>query len=87
MTLQISEFVFVAGQIGFSKGTRVTGMKLADLTGTAAGDLDLITVTATGVNIFVGIGGPYWVDTNGDRVITGDGTHAGDARQPRAPRA
>ena len=83
MTLQISEFVFVAGRIGFSKGTRVTGMKLADQTGTgqpgtAAGDLDLITVTATGVNIFVGIGGPYWVDTTGDGVITGDGTHAGD---------
>ena len=30
------------------------------------------------MNIFVGIGGPYWVDTNGDGVITGDGTHAGD---------
>ncbi len=71
MTLQISEFVFVAGQIGFSKGTRVTGMKLADQTGTAAGDLDLITVTATGVNIFVGIGGPYWNDSNGDQVIDG----------------
>ena len=71
MTLQIGEFVFVAGRIGFSKGTRVTGMKLADRTGTAAGDLDLITVTATGVNIFVGIGGPYWNDSNGDQVING----------------
>ena len=68
VTLNISDFVFIAGQFAFTKGTRITGMTLAG--GGAAGDLDALTVSATNVNIFAGIGGPYFNDSDGDGVIT-----------------
>ncbi|HET6548786.1 MAG TPA: calcium-binding protein, partial [Solirubrobacter sp.] len=68
VTLQISEFVFVAGTFAFTEGATITGMTVAG--GAAAGDLTALTVSATNVNIFAGIGGPYWNDEDGDGEIT-----------------
>src|SRR5204862_2692041 len=55
--LVIGDFVSFAGQLAFEKGSTITGMKLSD--GTAAGDLTALKLSATGVNIFAGTGGPY----------------------------
>ena len=73
VTLQISEFVFIAGRFGFTKGQTITGMTLAG-TGAAAGDLALMTISAQNVHIFAGIGGPYWTDSDGDDDIDANDT-------------
>ena len=73
VTLKIDEFVFLAGKLGFERST-VSGMTVFG--GGAAGDLTVIKVSAENVNIFAGIGGPYWQDTNANKMIDGGDTPA-----------
>jgi hypothetical protein len=56
VTLGFGGFIYVSGTIGFSKGRQLTNMTLVG--GGSAGTLDLITVEATGVNVFAGVDGP-----------------------------
>ena len=56
VTLGFGGFIYVSGTIGFSKGQQITGMTLVG--GGPAGTLDVITVEATGVNVFAGVDGP-----------------------------
>ena len=88
-TLQISEFVYLAGRFYFEYGTVRTmpltngiidASLLTDLLGavspevTAAigateKELQFLTIGAQDVHAFVGLGGPYWVDADGDGEI------------------
>lgn len=61
--LQISEFVFISGSFAFEKG-RTVEVTLSD--GTTIRELETMTVGASNVSAFVGIGGPYWNDANGN---------------------
>ncbi len=88
-TLQISEFVYLAGRFYFEYGTvrtmpltngLIDASLLTDLLGavspevTAAigateKELQFLTIGAQDVHAFVGLGGPYWVDADGDGEI------------------
>jgi hypothetical protein len=69
-TLRISEFVYISGSFAFEKGAEV---ELA--ANTFLGTIDHVkaeamTIGASHVQAFVGVGGPYRTDTNGDGHIT-----------------
>jgi len=91
-TLQISQFVHIAGSLAVEKGP-VQTVQLApggiDLTGnlelllesfgldpglaslliSTQAELEFLTIGASNVHAFIGINGPYWNDTDGDRVL------------------
>ncbi|MHB8524143.1 MAG: LEPR-XLL domain-containing protein, partial [Limisphaerales bacterium] len=71
LTLQVSQYVYARGSFTFEKGTDLT----VPLTGGSAGrngttDVEVMTIGASNVHVFVGVGGPYWQDSNGDGQIT-----------------
>ncbi|MEI7786162.1 MAG: hypothetical protein WCK08_17350, partial [Betaproteobacteria bacterium] len=70
-TLRISDFVHVSGSFAFEKtATQVLSAKTL-LTGTQVPVMvNAITLGASHVQAFLGVGGPYRTDTNGDGAIT-----------------
>ncbi|MEW6155801.1 MAG: hypothetical protein AB1813_00100 [Verrucomicrobiota bacterium] len=68
-TLKISQFIFIQGSFAFEQG-RTTTVTLADST---TKEVDVITIGASNVNVFAGVGGPYFEDVDGD----GDGRNDG----------
>jgi hypothetical protein len=65
--LTIGEFVSFSGNLAFEKGETVTGRVNG---ATADQTFTVLKIGASNVNVFVGMGGPYWTDSNGDGVIT-----------------
>ena len=62
VTIAISQFVYLTGSVSFTKG----GTQTVTLTGGGGTkDVSVLTVGASNVYAFAGIGGPYWV-TNPD---------------------
>jgi hypothetical protein len=76
VTLAVGDFVYAYGA-GFSveKGPNQT-VTLAD--GATTKEVSVLTVGASSINAFVGIG-PYFVDSNGDGTIDGADTPSSDA--------
>jgi hypothetical protein len=72
LTLRIDEFVFLTGSAAFEQGATLTNVRLSD--GTTAPSLTTLRVGASDVFAFVGTGGPYWVDSNGDGIVNGADT-------------
>jgi len=67
--LAVSSFFYVAGSLGFEKSGQA--FTLADDT---AVETDLLTIGGTGLDAFVGINGPYLVDSDDDGDIDDDDT-------------
>ena len=70
-TLTIDEFAHVTGDFHLSLGTPLE----APLSGTSpetTQSLEVITIGASQIKVFVGIDGPYFTDLNNDGVITGE---------------
>ncbi|MEW6158034.1 MAG: hypothetical protein AB1813_11415, partial [Verrucomicrobiota bacterium] len=67
LEMEIADLLFVTGGFDFSFGeTRTVTLSNDDTK-----EVTMLTVTATDVFGFVGLDGPYWRDTNGDkRIIT-----------------
>ena len=69
--LQISEFVYVSGSFAFEKGADVLATVSSPL-----GDLpvpvpmEVMTIGASNVSAFIGAGGPYRTDGNGDLLLS-----------------
>ncbi|KPK35956.1 MAG: hypothetical protein AMJ65_16940, partial [Phycisphaerae bacterium SG8_4] len=76
VTLTIDEFVHLSGQFAFSKSGSPQTVRLTDDVTTK--DVNVLEIGASDVNGFVGVGGPYWVDSNGDGIIDGSDTPASD---------
>lgn len=73
--LSVSDFAYITGNFGFQIGQNAT----VQLSGGNPADTKAVSVLeagATGVNIFVGTGGPYFQDSNGDGVIDSKDTPA-----------
>ncbi|MGN7613297.1 hypothetical protein ACQZV8_14575, partial [Magnetococcales bacterium HHB-1] len=62
--LRVGEFFFVNGSLGFEKSS--AQVTLAD--GTVL-DTNMLSVGGEDLNAFVGVGGPYLIDSNNDGVI------------------
>jgi len=75
LTLRISQFVFVTGSFAFAKGEPIYVTTAGSAVST---QMSLMTIGASGVYAFAGIGGPYWVDSDGDGDIDGNDTPASD---------
>ncbi|MHC4396401.1 MAG: hypothetical protein ACYS1A_12170, partial [Planctomycetota bacterium] len=69
MTLEISEFVFVTGSFAFTKSEPIY---VTTAGSTTSMQVSLMTVGASNVYAFAGVGGPYWVDGDGDGQIASD---------------
>lgn len=69
LTLGISEFVYASGNFAFEQDTVDTVVLDND---TELNDLSLLKIGASDVKVFVGTGGPYYVDSNGDGMIDDD---------------
>jgi hypothetical protein len=69
MTLQMSEFVFVTGSFAFSKGEPIY---VTTAGSTTSIQVSMMTAGASNVYAFAGIGGPYWVDSDGNGQIASD---------------
>ena len=70
VTLTIDQFVHVSGSFAFKKGGAPQTVTLSDTT--TVNNVSIMTIGASmgsDVNAFVGIGGPYFQDSNGDGVI------------------
>ena len=63
LKLSIGSFVYLEGTVTVNKGGTLTGAKLSD--GTTAPSLDKLTIGATGVNVFVGVGATDALGTGG----------------------
>src|SRR5690606_25001747 len=75
-TLSVAEFVYLRGGFAFEKGTAI---QATDTLGTTK-EVDVITIGASNVYAFAGVGGPYWVDSNDDgRIDNTDTPDAGGA--------
>ncbi|HEY1174452.1 MAG TPA: LEPR-XLL domain-containing protein, partial [Verrucomicrobiae bacterium] len=72
-TLQISQFVFVSGSFALSVGTKTVTMEDGATKNTFA-----FMGGAADVYVFVGIGGPYWVDSDNDGDIDANDTPEAD---------
>jgi len=68
VSLTIDEFVHLSGNFAFKKGGEPVLVSLSDDPATTK-QMSILEIGASNVNAFVGIGGPYWVDSNGDGVI------------------
>ncbi len=74
LILQVSQFVFVRGSFAFTKGaTFDVTLEDGDTT-----EVETMTIGASNVHVFAGIGGPYWVDSNHDGVINSSDTPDSD---------
>ena len=65
VALRIGDFFYTSGSVGFEKSTR--DIVLANNTSLRA---DMLAIGADGLYGFVGAGGPYWLDQDGDGFIT-----------------
>ena len=75
VVLSLSEFVHVSGQFAFEKsGDPVTVTTVNPDASTGTKEVNVMTIGASGVNAFVGIGGPYFVDSNEDGIIDSNDT-------------
>ena len=74
-------FVHISGSFVFEMGTVLNDQLLDN--GTTK-DLSVMKIGASNVNVFLGDGGPYWVDSNGDGVIN---TNPADAIADDTPDA
>ena len=74
-------FVHISGSFVFEMGTVLNDQLLSN--GTTK-DLSVMKIGASNVNVFLGDGGPYWVDSNGDGVIN---TNPADAIADDTPDA
>jgi hypothetical protein len=63
--LSVDQFFSISGTMGFEKSTRE--LTLADGTQVRA---DTLSFGGKNLYAFAGVGGPYWVDTNGDGIYT-----------------
>lgn len=87
--LQVSEFLYLRGEIVFSKvsglnvvvntgdlGDVIDALKSDNSDGLAPGQINMnvnaLTIGATNMYGFVGVGGAPWIDLNNDGEITGD---------------
>ena len=72
-TLTVGDFVHVSGSIAFEKGSLIT-VGLVNPNGLSAGTAQVtpMLIGGTNLNVFVGDGGPYFVDSDGDGDIDGD---------------
>ena len=75
LTLQVSQFVYLRGSFALEKGVDLT----APLTGGGTMDVEAMTLGAANVYVFVGLGGPYWRDSNNDGLLTAADTPDPDA--------
>ena len=73
VTITISEFVHVSGNFAFEKSSETVDMTLTTDPATTQ-KMSILKVGASNVNAFVGVGGPYFTDSNGDGVIDEDDT-------------
>ena len=65
-TFALGEFIYVRG--GFALELR-DAIEVTDLAG-ATKEVSLVTFGISNAYVFAGVGGPYWVDSNGDGKIT-----------------
>ena len=70
VTVTIDEFVHLSGEFAFEKGQEIEDVELTD--GTTVDKVSTLKIGASGVNVFVGKGGPYFVDSDGDGDIDTD---------------
>ena len=66
VTLTISEFAHVSGEMAFRKQEQ---LQVTPLGSNTTVPVSLLTVGANKVRAFVGVGGPYWQDSDHDRDI------------------
>jgi hypothetical protein len=66
VTVSVAEFLHLNGQFAFSQSGTPQTVKVA---GGATKQVNVMTIGARDINAFVGIGGPYFVDSNGDGII------------------
>jgi hypothetical protein len=71
--LAVADFVSARGALGFEKSVQTIKVNGQDLR------VDGLLVGGTGLNVFAGVGGPYFRDSNGDGAIT-----AADTPNPQA---
>ncbi|MBF0463200.1 MAG: hypothetical protein HQL87_17680, partial [Magnetococcales bacterium] len=69
--LSIADFVTVRGSLAFEKS--IGSIQVANGTSYA---VDTLRVGGTGISAFAGVGGPYFVDSNGDGRIVVSGANA-----------
>ena len=67
MQLSLAGFVHVGGTLAIEKSSQT--LKLAD--GKSV-QTDMLTVGGTDLQMFVGVGGPYRTDTNGDGLVSSE---------------
>src|SRR5213078_3295664 len=72
-TVQLYQFVYLRGSLAFEKGASISWTE-----GNSTVSADAITIGASNVHVFVGIGGPYWKDSNNDGVINSSDTPDSD---------
>ncbi len=73
VSLAISQFVSITGSVAFTKGT-AQSLTLSD--GTTLTGASILTVGASGVYAFAGVGGPYWMTGPGGSVEAPIGSSA-----------
>ena len=64
VTLQISEFVYVSGGFAFEKGSTVEVDVTGDVLDGTDVSMETMTIGMSDASAFIGVGGPYWTDTN-----------------------
>src|SRR5205085_5719401 len=81
--MPVNRFHTGGGPFAFEKGASISWTE-----GSSTVTADAITVGASNVHVFVGIGGPYWKDSNNDGVINSSDTPDSDgAIRPEERRA
>jgi hypothetical protein len=76
ITISIADFLHLSGQFSFSQSGTPQTVKIAGSTSTK--QVNVMTIGASDVNAFVGVGGPYFVDSNDDGIIDEDDTPLDD---------
>ena len=76
ISISVSEFFHVSGQFSFAQSGTPQTVKIAGSATTK--QVNVMTIGASDVNAFVGIGGPYFVDSNGDGLIDESDTPESD---------
>lgn len=76
VSISIADFLHVSGQFAFSKSGAPLTVKVAGSTTTK--QVNVLTIGASDVNAFVGVGGPYFKDSNNDGIIDENDTPQAD---------
>ena len=76
ISVSVAEFFHVSGQFSFAQSGTPQTVRIAGSTATK--QVNVMTIGASDVNAFVGIGGPYFVDSNGDGLINESDTPQAD---------